>query len=527
MIVGRASQTQTSKPSIRGPLCRCRQYSAALFDNLRRKNRQLRRKATQGEEYIVDLERQVEESRRRVAELEKQLIERDKKIEDLEHQLAGRKKDSSNSSKPPSSDGLAADKRIHPQRKKSRRKPGGQPGHPGAHRALVPADRVDRMVIVLPEACKRCGATFPEERPQSNDPGDLHRHQVTELPEIHPLITEHQFPTRVCSCGEITRAAIPKEVRSHFGPKLTALISYLTVVCRMPRRKTEELLGTVLDIPIALGSIQKSVEETSQALETPCGEIEKQLRQEPVLNADETGWRKDGEKRWLWVFVARMFVFFTVARSRSSEVLRRLLGADFLGILCTDRYSAYISYHKGLAQFCWAHLKRDLLGVQQFARTTVADHFARDALALHAHLFRLWHRFRGGSIDRQELIQKSIPLERKFFMLAERHVNCADREVSTLAAVFFKHTERLFAFTKHPDVEPTNNVSERELRTAVQWRKTSFGNRSEAGEIATARLLTAVRTCVKQKRHVLDYLTEVVRSHRAGHSVPSLLPQAF
>lgn len=522
MIGSRAPDTTQRSPC--NPFGWRGQSPAALFERfrreierLRKENEKLRRKAARDERDLAELDK-------KTRELEKEIADRDKKIADLEHQLAVRKKDSSNSSKPPSSDGPTAGKRVHPQRKKSQRKPGGQPGHRGAHRGLVPSERVDLVVDVVAEACEACGAPFPQHYLPSEDPDGLRRHQVTELPEMRPHITEYRFPERTCSCGHITRAAMPKEIRGHFGPKLTALISYLTVVCRMPRRKTEELLGTVLDIPIALGSIQKSVEETSRALETPCSEIEQQLRHEPVLNADETGWRNNGEKRWLWVFVAGMFVFFTVARSRSSEVLRRLLGVNFLGILCTDRFSAYISYHKGLAQFCWAHLKRDLLGIQQFARASVADRFARDALALHARMFRLWHRFRGGDIDREQLIQKAIPLEKKFFALAERHLDCANAEVRTLARLFFTHTERLFAFIEHPEVEPTNNVSERELRTAVQWRKTSFGNRSESGEIATARLLTAVRTCLRQKRHVLEYLTEAIRAHRAGCAVPSLLP---
>jgi transposase len=527
--------SRTTKPGPRFPRIPLRwraRKPAALFEKLRREieqlrreNEQLRRQANRDEKNLSDLEKRARELEKEITDRERQIIDRDKKIADLEHQLAGRKKDSSNSSKPPSSDGPGAGKRVHPQRKKSRRKPGGQPGHRGAHRVLVPPERVDLVVDVVAEACEDCGAAFPQDCPPSEGPEGQRRHQVTELPEIRPHVTEYRFPERACSCGHITRAPMSKEIRGHFGPKLTALISYLTVVCRMPRRKTEELLRTVLDIPIALGSIQKSVEETSRALETPCSEIEQQLRHEPVLNADETGWRSDGEKRWLWVFVARMFVFFIVAKSRSSEVLRHLLGADFLGILCTDRFSAYISYHKGRAQFCWAHLKRDLLGIQQFARTTVADRFARDALALHARMFRLWHRFRSGDIDREQLKQKAIPLEKKFFALAERHLDCANAEVRTLARLFFNHTERIFAFIVHPEVEPTNNVSERELRTAVQWRKTSFGNRSESGEIATARLLTAVRTCLRQKRHVLDYLTNVVRAHRENCAAPSLLPQ--
>ena len=502
----------------RVPSRSCYPRPVALFERLRR---EIDRRTKE----IQDLRRKVADDKKEIADLEKKLAERDKKIDELEHQLAGRKKNSSNSSKPPSSDGPAADKRIHPQREKSGRKPGGQKGHPGKYRALVPTEKADKVIEVFPSACK-CGHRFPKDGKGLCKTGKPHRHQVAELPEIRPHITEYQFWRVICPhCGQVIWAPVPREILSQFGPKLTALLAYLTVVCRMPRRKMEELLENVLATPISLGSTQKAVEETSAALQPSCQELEQQLPNEPVLNGDETGWRSDGAKLWLWVFVARFFVFFTVAKSRSSEVLYQLLGPQFLGVLCTDRFSAYIKYHKGVAQFCWAHLKRDLLGIQQFARTTVADRFARDALALHARLFRLWHRFRKGDLDRAQLAQKSIPLEKKFFALAENHLNCADGEVRTLARLFFTHTERLFAFTKYPGVEPTNNCSERALRTAVQWRKTSFGNRSKKGELATARLLTAAGTCKMQQRNVLEFLAETVRLHRAGLPTPSLLPQ--
>lgn len=493
----------------------------ALFERLRREIDRLRKENKDLRKKAAELEKKAD----LLKNLEKELADRDKKIEDLERQLAGRKKDSSNSSKPPSSDGPAAGKRFHPQRKKSGRKPGGQEGHPGKYRALVPSEQADKVIEVFPSACK-CGHRFPKDGKGLCKTGKPHRHQVTELPEIRPHITEYQFWRVICpDCGKIIWAPVPREILNQFGPKLTALLAYLTVVCRMPRRKKEELLENVLATPISLGSTQKAVEETSTALQTSYQELEQQLPNEPVLNGDETGWRGDGAKLWLWVFVARFFVFFTVAKSRSSEVLYQLLGPQFLGILCTDRFSAYIKYHKGVAQFCWAHLKRDLLGIQQFARTTVADRFARDALALHARLFRLWHRFRKGDLDRDLLIQKSVPLEKKFFALAEKHLNCADGEVRTLARLFFTQTERMFAFIRYPGVEPTNNSSERALRTAVQWRKTSFGNRSKKGEIATARLLTAAGTCKMQQRNVLEFLAETVRLHRAGLPTPSLLPQ--
>jgi transposase len=484
------------------------------IDRLTRENKELRRKNAELEKK-ADL----------LKKFEKELDERDKKINELEHELAGRKKNSSNSSKPPSSDGPAAGKRIHPQRKKSGRKPGGQKGHIGKYRALIPTEKADKVIEVLPSGC-RCGCRFPKDGKGLCKTGKPHRHQVTELPEMRPHTTEYRFWGVICpDCGKIIWAAVPKEIRNQFGPKLTALLAYLTVVCRMPRRKMEELLENALAIPISLGSTQKAVEETSAALQTGCQELEQQLSKEPVLNGDETGWRSDGAKRWLWVLVARNFVFFMVALSRSSEVLYQLLGPQFLGILCTDRFGAYIKYHKGMAQFCWAHLKRDLLGIQQFARTTVADRFARDALALHARFFRLWHRFRNGDLDRDQLIRKSEPLEKKFFALSENHLDCSDGDVRKLARFFFQHTEKLFAFIRYPNVDPTNNISERALRTAVQWRKTSFGNRSGNGEIATARLLTAAGTCNIQGRNILEFLTETVRLHRAGLPTPSLFPQ--
>jgi transposase len=492
------------------------------IDRLRKEVKDLRKKAAEDNERIAHLEKKAE----LLKKLEKELANRDKKIDELEHQLAGRKKDSSNSSKPPSSDGPAASKRIHPQRKKSGRKPGGQKGHPGTYRALVPTEKADEVIEVFPSACT-CGHRFPKDGKGLCKTGKPHRHQVTEIPEIRPHITEYRFWRIICpECGKVIWAPVPREILNQFGPKLTALLAFLTVFCRMPRRKMEELLENVFATPISLGSTQKAVEETSTALQPSHQELERQLPNEPVLNGDETGWRNNGVKLWLWVFVAHSFAFFTIAKSRSSEVLYQLLGPQFLGILCTDRFSAYIKYHKGVAQFCWAHLKRDLLGIQQFARTTVADHFARDALALHARLFRLWHRFRKGDFDRAHLIQKSIPLEKKFFALAEKHLDCADGEVRALARLFFSQTERLFAFIKHPGVEPTNNISERTLRTAVQWRKICFGNRSKQGEIATARLLTAAATCKMQQRNILEFLTETVRAYRAGQSTPSLLPKA-
>jgi hypothetical protein len=211
--------------------------------------------------------------------------------------------------------------------------------------------------------------------------GAVQRHQVTELPPIQARIIEYQCHRVICpECGESTRAAVPELAASHFGPQLAALIAYLTVVCRMPRRVVEALLEQVLGVEISLGRTQKCWEEASRAVAAPCQELQQQLKDEPVLNVDETGWRTNGDKRFLWALVAARYVVYTVAATRGSKVLIGLLGAVFQGILCSDRFSAYLKYHSGKAQFCWAHLKRNLLGIAEFTKSSAVERFGRDAV---------------------------------------------------------------------------------------------------------------------------------------------------
>jgi hypothetical protein len=481
------------------------------------------------------LQRENEELRRKVAEREKQIADAEKQIGDLERQLALRKRNSTNSSKPPSSDGLAGEPRTRGRKHKSKRKPGGQPGHPGHHRELAPTAEVSAVEVLLPKQCGHCGRSLPQKPGPVTMQGEPRRHQVTEVPPVKAHITEYQLPDVVCGhCGRTTQALLPEEIRGNFGPQLTALIAYWTVVCRLPRRLVEAMLADALGIEVSLGSTQKAWEEVSQAVKEPVQQLQEQLPREAVLNVDETGWRTNGDKRWIWGLVAQQFVFYVVASTRGAEVLITLLGTVFRGILCCDRWVVYLTYHSGRMQLCWAHLKRNILGIADCARSPSAQQFCRDALAIVARLFRLWYRFRGNlrdrrgnpqPLDRRQLVLKSIPLQKKLFALAEAHLEDADREVRNMAKALFVHCGRLFTFLEQEGVEPTNNVAERILRTAVQWRKISFGNRSRNGEIATARLLTVAQTCKRQQRHVLGYLTDAVRCHRRHVPAPSLLPQ--
>ena len=399
------------------------------LDRLRRDNERLRQELT--------------ESQRKLAELEKQ-------VADLERQLGLRRQNSTTSSKPPSSDGLAGAPRKRGRGKKSSRNPGGQPGHPGHWRGLAPAARVNEVIGCRPAQCRRCQRSLKG----TATAGEPRRHQVTELPHIEAHITEYQCHRVACpDCGEVTQAPLPAEAQGQFGPELTALMAYLTVVCRMPRRVVLELLSQALKIPLSLGSAQNVWEEVSEAVAEPCAELEQALPLQPVINSDETGYRTSGEKRWLWALVAPSFVVYRIALTRGAEVLVQLLGEVFAGILCSDRCPSYTKYHKGAAQFCWAHFKRNILGVMELGKTSDAERFCRDALALHARLFRLWHRFgadpevRYGPVTREQLIEKSIPLEKKFFALAERYLDSDDKDVRNLATALFLYFETLLSKT--------------------------------------------------------------------------------
>jgi len=419
------------------------------------------------------LKQEVERLRRELAERERQIAEQAKRIADLERQLALRQQNSTTTSKPPSSDGLAGRQRERGRPMKSGRKPGGQPGHPGHARSLVPSERVNAVVDLAPRACRHC-----HRRLRARDAvGDPRRHQVTELPAIEAHITEYRCHRRLCrECGKTTQAPLPDEVIGQFGPQLTALIAYLTVVCRLPRLVVQRLLEGALQIPISAGSTQKAWEEASAAVAGPYDELQAALPQQRVLNGDETGHRTNGDKRWMWALVARTFIFYQIATSRGSDVLHRLLGPTFGGTLGSDRLPSYLTYAATQRQFCWSHFTRNLLSAQELAKTPAALRFCREAFALQKLLFRLWHRFRGdphargAPLTREQLIAKVLPIEKKFFALAGRHVNAANDDVRNLARALFLHLPHFFTFVYEEGVEPTNNAAERALRTAVQWR---------------------------------------------------------
>ncbi len=454
------------------------------------------------------------------------LLEYDAENTQLKKKIAQLEKNSTNSSKPPSSDNPRdkneQTKADNNKKESKKRKPGGQPGHKGSMRELIPVEEVDDLIHYYPEACANCGKPLAQDE-TAKQVGEPFRWQVAEIEPIKPFITEYQGHTCLCDCGCKTSATVPAEVlKSNFGPRLASIIAYLAAVLHVSRRGTCEFCETLLNVNIALGSVQNLLEDTSEALEPIDNGLKKALAKETVINSDETGWRD----RWLWIFVASTFIYFKVAKNRSSKVLVEVLGKVYEGILCVDRWGAYTKYHKGLFQICWAHLKRDFLGVLKVGEATQsceAIAFAETMGQLRKKLMALWYRFKNGEISRSELIKKTEPTRNAMKRCLKQYMGSGERCVQTLAANLFKRSDDLFTFIFYEGVEPTNNIAERGIRPAVQWRKICFGNRSDNGAVLTARLLTVTRTCWLQQRNPLEFLVEAITAHRSGQAAPSLI----
>jgi transposase len=445
----------------------------------------------------------------RIAALEASIL-------DLQAQL---NRNASNSSIPPSANPPNAPQPV--TKTPTGRKPGGQPGHPGHHRHRLPPERVDHVIAYVPQTCSHCSAPLPADA-QPGDP-EPRWHQVAELPELTAIVTEYQAHARTCPhCHHLNQATIPSEIRAHgIGPRLTAVMSYFSGRHHRGKRAVEEIVETVFQVPVSLGTVAALEQEMSAALAAPQEEARASVQGAPVQNADETGWRQAGQRRWLWMAATATVAFFQIHARRGWEGLQALLGEAVRGIVGSDRWSAYGKLLVEARQLCWAHLKRDFQKCVDRGGSAVT--IGQAGLKAVRDLFALWEDFGAGRIDRASLQRRLEPVARELHDALEHGRGCADSKTATFCANLLALEPALWTFAKIEGVEPTNNHAERILRLGVLWRKNAFGTHSDAGCRFAERMLTVVQTLRLQKRPVLDYLYRAIVAHRSGQPVPALL----
>lgn len=451
----------------------------------------------------------------RVVELEAENAGLRDRVRELEARL---KQDSSNSSKPPSSDVFRRGKLTA---KKTGGKAGAQKGHKGATRMAVPPERVTERKDIRPSECGNCHRDLTGA--QTYGRPDVR--QVVDLPKIDPIVTEYVAHSLVCpDCRRVTRAKLPPEAAYGTGPQLTAWVAALVGRYRVSRQDTADLLTALLNVPICKGTVQACCERVSAALAEPVAELERALPDQPRVFLDETGWRERGARRWLWIARADRFACYAIHPRRGTAQLAAWFPRGYGGIVHSDRWSAYSFFDTLRRQFCWAHLLRDLQAVIDAGAKGVEA--ARSALQGAHGLFHTWHAFKRDEIARGALMAATRPFVDAFRTFCTRGSEQEkDRRWAALGRNLLKDWDAVFRFLDTEGVEPTNNDAEQGARGGVLWRRITQGTRSPAGSDFVARMLSATATCRIQERDLAAFLHDAFVAHLRGHHAPSLLHQ--
>ncbi len=455
------------------------------------------------QEFVLSLVTRLEALEAEVAELREQL-----------------NRNSSNSSQPPSSDGPDVGSKAEGQTKRKRQQ-GGQPGHKGATRKLVPLEQVKKSYDLKADQCRQCGHPLDDTDPEP------YRHQVTDIPPVVAEVTEYRLHSLLCpECGTETRAELPTGVPSSaFGPRLQAMVALLSGRYHLSKRDVAEVMSDFFQADLSLGSVPTLEQRTSQAIEQPVDEARQYVKQQPVVHLDETGWFEGHQRAWLWVATTAWVTVFLIRPSRGGQVVRELLTTAFKGIVISDRWSAYNWLLTLLRQLCWAHLRRDF---QAFIERGGSSQRLGEALLAQVDLmFDWWYRVRDGTMPRLTFQEKMQPLQHNVGQLLRLGTACRHHKTAATCRDILKREAALWTFVRVAGVEPTNNLAERQIRPGVLWRKRSFGTQSQAGSRFAERIMTVVATLKQQHRNLLDYLTDACDAANWGKPVPSLLPDCI
>jgi len=437
--------------------------------------------------------------RREVSGLKTQLATACALIEQLKNQLAAATKNSTNSSKRPSSDIVKP--KPPSDDSATKRTIGAQPGHPRHERQPFPPEQVTAFVPHHIHNCPHCGDTLqPLIQPE------IRSVQQVDIRDMPLQIEEHQSHPGWCvSCQKIHYAPLPVGVVKGglVGPYLTTLIAYLKGACHASFSTIRLFLRDVAHVTISRGQLAKVIDKVSQALETPYRELLELLPDEAVLNVDETGHKDNGNRMWTWCFRADLYTLFKIDPTRSSKVLIETLGAEFDGVLGCDFFSAYRCYARQFdvkLQFCLAHLIRDVkffLTLPNAEDRAYGERF-RDALR---ELFGVIHRQNTMSASEFE---SALAGQREVVLRVGRAAPQTPNG-QRMAKRMDSHGAGYFHFITTAGVEPTNNVAEQAIRFVVIDRLITQGTRSDGGQRWSERIWTVIATCARQGRSVFDY----------------------
>ena len=331
---------------------------------------------------------------------------------------------------------------------------------------------------------------------------------MIDLPPVQPVVTEHQIHTLTCpSCGVRNCGELPDHVpRGWFGPQVVATVMILTGLGRLSHRIMAELLKRLFGLEVSVGQVSRLQRIGREALQPAHEEIAAHVRSSAVTNVDETGWRENGHRAWLWTVVGSLATLFAVRISRSRQVVREVLRADYGGIVVSDRYSAYSNLPDDRHQFCWSHLLRDFQDLIE--RGGGSTGIGRRLKSAGQELVFHWNRLRSGEIQRVTFRRHYRRLRDTIMAALMDGARCSHTKTSEFCRRLINHNYNLFVFAETEGVSPTNNAGEQSLRRAVIFRKLSFATESGSGSEVIATTFSVVETCRRLGRDAQSCLRE-------------------
>ena len=427
-------------------------------------------------------------------------------IEELKELL---NRNSKNSSLPPSQD--KSNKQVSKPNKKPRlwRK--------GYFRKRIPEKDVSLIKDLKPETCDRCGTSnFIQYKLKEI-------RQTVEIPPVKPFVTEYRaFSCRCGDCGKELKACFPAEAHKVFGPRMRSICTLLASKFRISKRYIKELFKEFFGVGVSIGSISNFEEEASHILQPSWEQAKQDLQKSETVYADETHWKTKKQRQWLWQACDKQRVVFQIDPKRGKKAAIKLLGKESFHNLVTDRWRAYstLGYH----QYCWAHLKRDFKKIEE--RPGQVSLIGSTLGCLCTLLFNLAKEKRSGALTLEQFREKASVLREEFhyFLSLGIRIDSAFGKLGRTGRFcerLVAEEDHLWYFINEPSIDLTNNLSERNLRPAVIWRKVSFGTQSERGNRFVERILSLVETLKIQKRNAFEFLANCFQAHMNGSVVPN------
>ena len=449
----------------------------------------------------------------------------EEQINALEVKVAKLSKNSSNSSKRPSSDDITKPK----NKKEGNRKIGGQPGHERHLRTPFTEDEINKTHPYILTVCPVCDG---EVNIIDAPPRII---QQMELPVLPIIKEEHRsYPVWCEKCQQIHYMPFPANIVKEglFKERLTVLVAYMKNVCHASFSTIRKFIRDVLGENVSRGYLRKVIEKVSQSLEAPYSELLNRLPFEETVNVDETGHKENKDKFWTWVFKAEMYVLFKIDKSRGSKVLIDVLGKEFNGVLGCDYFSAYRKYMKDFnvtIQFCIAHLIRDIRFLITLPDKETKS-YGEKLLDEVRNMFKIIHD--RDNITPEDFTNTLEKAKARIITAALEDVPSRlnkdgkeeKREAKNMANRFRKHGKEYFEFITTPEIGPTNNVAEQAIRFIVIDRYVTHGTRSIKGRKSCERLWTVIATCALQGRSAFNFILKAVKAYFKNDPAPSLIP---